>query len=91
MGVSQLPRGMNLPTGYRNWHAFGLLLALVLLFAQPAGAQGRAGVAPANLNHLVDNAQIIARGNVVSALLEPHPQFANLRTVVVTFAVAKTC
>jgi hypothetical protein len=82
---------MNLPSRYlSNWRAFGFLLAVVLPFAQPARAQGSASVAPANLNHLVDNAQIIVRGNVVSAVLEPHPQFANLQTVVVTFAVAKT-
>lgn len=29
-------------------------------------------------------------GNVVSAVLEPHPQFQNIQTVVVTIAVAKT-
>jgi hypothetical protein len=38
----------------------------------------------------VENAQMIVRGNVVSAVLEPHPQFANLQTVVVTISVAKT-
>jgi hypothetical protein len=82
---------MNLHGCYfSNWRVFGFLLAVALLVAQPACAQGSANVALANLNHLVDNAQIIVRGNVVSATLEPHPQFANLQTVVVTIAVAKT-
>lgn len=81
---------MNLPSRYlSNWRVFGFLFALILLFADPACSQGNATVAPANLNHLVDNAQIIVRGNVLSAVLEPHPQFANLQTVVVTFSVAK--
>lgn len=30
------------------------------------------------------------RGNVASVVLEPHPQFANLQTVVVRIAVATT-
>lgn len=80
---------MNLTSrSLRNWRVFGSLLAL-LLFSEPGCAQGNASVAPANLNHLVDNAQIIVRGNVLSAVLEPHPQFANLQTVLVTFSVAK--
>jgi len=31
----------------------------------------------------------IVRGHVVSAVVEPHPQFSNLQTVVVTFSVSK--
>ena len=81
---------MNLPSRCLSWRGFGFLLAFVLLFAEPACAQGSVSVSAANLDHLVDNAQIIVRGNVVSAVLEPHPQFANLQTVVVTFSVAKT-
>jgi hypothetical protein len=52
--------------------------------------QSRATVAQVNLNQLVDNAQTIVRGSIVSAVVEPHPQFANLQTVVVTISVAKT-
>jgi len=69
--------------------------ALILLFLLPllgpaAFPQARATVAPANLNYLVDNAETIVRGHVVSATLEPHPQYPNLPTVVVAVAVVKT-
>ena len=63
--------------------------ALLLLLPPAALSQGSATVAQANLNHLVDNAQTIVRGNVVSAIVEPHPQFANLPTVLVTISVSK--
>lgn len=72
-----------------RWH--GLVgLAGVLLFSPGAHAQSGFSVAPANLNYLVENAQTIVRGNVVSTVVEPHPQLANLQTVVVTVAVSKT-
>ena len=64
--------------------------ALLLLLPPTALSQGSATVARANLNYLVDNAQTIVRGNVVSAIVEPHPQFANLPTVLVTISVSKT-
>jgi hypothetical protein len=38
---------------------------------------------------LVQRASTIVRGNVISAKVELHPQFANLQTVVVTIAVSK--
>jgi len=66
------------------------LSALLVLLPSPAHSQGSATVARANLNYLVDNAQTIVRGNVVSAIVEPHPQFANLPTVLVTISVSKT-
>jgi hypothetical protein len=37
----------------------------------------------------VQRAGTIVRGNVVSATVEPHPQFPNLQTVVVTLSVSK--
>jgi hypothetical protein len=66
------------------------LITLFLLFPGPAFCQSRATVAQANLNQLVDNAQTIVRGSIVSAVVQPHPHFANLQTVAVTIAVAKT-
>jgi hypothetical protein len=39
---------------------------------------------------LVQGAQIIVRGRVISTRVEPHPQFPNLQTVVVTLSVSKS-
>jgi hypothetical protein len=63
---------------------FILLLALGCPKAYP---QGGANTAPADLDTLVRDAQTIIRGQVTSAKVEPHPQFSNLQTVVVTLTV----
>jgi len=65
------------------------LTASVLLIQSPAMAQIGAQTAPANLDQLVRSAGTILRGQVVSAKMEAHPQFANLQTVVVTISVMK--
>jgi hypothetical protein len=65
-----------------------LLLAVCLLGCPSAAlAQHGALTAPANLDQLVRSAGTILRGHVVSAAIEPHPQFSNLDTVVVTISV----
>ncbi len=66
-----------------------LALIFFLLSAAPAFSQGAASTAPADLDQLVQRAQTIVRGRVTSAQIEPHPQFPNLRTVVITLAVTK--
>lgn len=71
-------------------HGLIVLPLLFLLFAPGTYSQSSASVAQANLNYLVENAHTIVRGNVLSVVLEPHPQFTNLQTVLVTIAVAKT-
>lgn len=38
---------------------------------------------------MVQSAQSIVRGQILSAFIEPHPQFPNLPTVVVTISVNK--
>jgi hypothetical protein len=58
-----------------------------LLVAISSLAQRGAVVHPADLADLTNRAQTIVRGRVVSARLEPHPQFKNLQTVVLTLAV----
>jgi hypothetical protein len=63
------------------------LLLLLLLLCSAAYPQGGANTAPADLDTLVHDAQIIVRGQVTSAKVEPHPQFSNLQTVVVTLTV----
>jgi hypothetical protein len=65
------------------------LVFLLLSGCTPAFAQRGAQTVPADLEQLVNTAAVILRGHVVSAALEPHPQFANLQTVVVTISVAK--
>jgi hypothetical protein len=80
---SQLPLS---PARRRAACAF-LLLSLI---GVPAFAQSKAATAPADLDQLVRGAQTIVRGRVVSVKIEPHPQFPNLQTMVVTLAVTRT-
>jgi hypothetical protein len=63
------------------------LLALLLFFTAPVFAQRGAYTKSANLDQIVQQAQTIIRGHVISAKVEPHPQFPNLDTVVVTLTV----
>jgi hypothetical protein len=65
------------------------IVACLLSFACSVLAQTGAETAPADLDQMVHNAAIVLRGHVVSAAMEPHPQFPNLQTVVVTIAVEK--
>jgi hypothetical protein len=69
--------------------ALFLVLALVLFWSPFTRAQRGAQTASADLGYLVQRAGTIVRGHVVSVTVEPHPQFSNLQTVVVTFSVAK--
>jgi len=64
-------------------------LVLVLFFAASVFAQSGAYTAPADLDQLVQSAKTVVRVRVMSARVEPHPQFSNLQTVVVTLAVTK--
>ena len=68
-----------------------LVLAVVtfLLCSFPARAQRGAMVLQQNLAELVDEAATAVRGRVVSAQVEPHPEFENLDTVVVTVQVER--
>ena len=65
------------------------LLAFSVLNVSPLRAQQGAQTAQANLTQLVQRADTIVRGFVVSSHVEPHPQFSNLQTVVVTISVTK--
>jgi len=62
---------------------------IFLSFGAPAFSQGGASTAQADLDQLVQSAQNIVRGQVVSATIEPHPQFPNLQTVVITLSVTR--
>ena len=65
---------------------------LVLLFTfsallPAAFAQRGARVSPQNLAELSRQSAVIVRGHVLSAVVERHPQFTNLNTIVVTMKV----
>jgi hypothetical protein len=64
-------------------------LAWALCSVVPAWPQSAASTSPVDLAQLVQSAQTIVRGRVISAKVEPHPQFSNLRTVVITMAVTR--
>jgi len=81
---------MEPKVGRVHCHRWLALVGLLHVLAFVAHAQTSASVAQANLDYLVQHAQTIVRGNVVSAILEPDPQFPNLETVLVTIQVAKT-
>ena len=69
------------------------VLAALLVFLFLAGgvcAQRGAITRPQNLNELVDESAVIVRGQVVSARVEPHPQYKALSTVMVTLRVQET-
>ena len=65
-----------------------LFLAVALLLVpRSLQAQHGAQTAPADLDQIIQRAHTIFRGHVVSVRVEPHPQFSNLETVVVTMTV----
>ncbi len=68
--------------GSRSWRA-GLVALASLLVASgsPARAQSSALTVRQSLAELVEDAELIVRGHVISARVEPHPQFKNLDTV----------
>ena len=72
-----------------------LVALYVLAFLQlcsPTGcyAQSGARTVPRALDQLIDEADVIIHGYVLSAKIEPHPQLHNLRTVVVSMSVKET-
>ena len=74
----------------RLWIA-RLAIGLVLLLpAVPSHAQRGARTTARSLDQLAQEAELIVHGSVVSAKVEPHPQFPNLMTVVITLDVQDT-
>jgi hypothetical protein len=66
---------------------FGSLFLLAFMWVGPAAAQRGAITAPVNLAQMVEEAGVIVRGQVITAKVEPHPNFPALWTVVVTLRV----
>ncbi len=64
-----------------------IALLLMVVGAAPLGAQRGALTLPQNLGEMADEAATIVRGRVASVRVEPHPDFPNLKTVVVTLRV----
>lgn len=64
------------------------LLVVALVLTSVAAAQRGALVQRMTLDQMVGPAQVVVRGQVVSAFVEPHPTFKNLNTVVVTIRTA---
>ena len=67
--------------------AGGALLVMAALVALPAAGQRGAHALQRNLAQLVSDSHTILRGRVLSVHAEPHPQYGNLMTVVVTLEV----
>ena len=65
------------------------LLVCYVLLAMPAAAQRDARVLHRNLAELVGDSYTIVLGRVVSVKAEPHPQFENIQTIVVTLQVSE--
>lgn len=69
---------------------FLVLTILLSLWPLSSHAQRGALTLPRGLDQLTQEADIIVRGYVTSAQVEPHPQLTNLTTVLVTMSVAET-
>lgn len=68
------------------FYVFVAILFLVLTSQAQRGARTKI----VGLDELTARSTQIVRGTVTTAHVEPHPQFQNLNTVVVTFRVEKT-
>ncbi|MCL4524590.1 MAG: hypothetical protein M1453_09670 [Acidobacteria bacterium] len=56
----------------------------------PLEAQRGALTIPRNLAELADQSETIVRGRVIAVVVEPHPQYAHLPTVLVTLRVEES-
>lgn len=67
-----------------------LALAMTFTFAPNLLAQRGAMTTARSIDELSQEATLIVHGHVTSAKVEPHPQFRNLMTVLVTMKVEET-
>ena len=72
------------------WQAGICLLLLLAGAGDPAHAQRSAMTTARSLDQLTQEADLIVHGYVKSAAVEPHPQFRNLMTVLVSLEVQDT-
>ena len=81
----------NLLAARRPTLAFlAFLLIAPLLFSPNASAQSGLFAVSRSLDQLIDESDLVVRGYVISIRLEPHPQFRNLRTVLVSMSISNT-
>src|SRR4029077_10998023 len=66
------------------------LVAVTLFITVNSHAQRGALTVTRGLDQLTREADVISRGYVVSAKVEPHPQLTNLMTVLVSMKVSET-
>lgn len=77
-------------TRLHRFLATALIVALpCALLTFPVAAQRNARVLHRNLAELVSDAHTIVAGRVLSVKGEPHPQYSNVQTVVVTLEVSE--
>src|SRR5262245_1602236 len=84
---ADLSRGVSVPR-----YSLAVLALLAVLGCRPAApvrAQTAPLTVPMNLARLVDESQNVVLARVASVRVEPHPQYQNLNTVVVTLDVAE--
>lgn len=67
-----------------------VVLSSLAVLAPISSAQNGAIVVHRNLGELVDRAGIIVVGKILSARVQPHPEFKNLPTVLVTVEVEES-
>ena len=72
-----------------RYRVLPVVFIAVFFLVPPAFSQGGGSTAQADLDQLVQSAENIVRGQVISATIEPHPQFPNLQTVLVSLSVSK--
>jgi hypothetical protein len=71
------------------WSILLLLAALGCHSAPPARAQIAPLTVPMNLARMVDESENVVLARVTAVRVEPHPQYQNLNTVVVTLEVTE--
>jgi hypothetical protein len=75
----------------RSWHKLILgFFVFLLVTATAAYSQRGALTTPRALDELAQEADLIVHGRITSAKVEPHPQFKNLMTVLVSMNVEET-
>jgi hypothetical protein len=70
--------------------SFLSLAVLLLVGVQTANAQRSAHTLPRGIDQLTTEADLIVRGAVLSAKVEPHPELKNLKTVLISLRVDET-
>jgi hypothetical protein len=94
-GISRGSGGIALPLrahpSVRLIRSAWIVVLCVFAFVETASvrclAQQEAVTLPRSLEQLTAEAGVIVHGSVISTKIEPHPQFKNLKTMVVTLRV----